>query len=82
MACGLSAYDVALFHLGNNAFFKALLFLHRSFITIRKMYIRGLRFLFRDIPTSDRRSKEITYANNKYEYELRLRAYAMACFGV
>jgi hypothetical protein len=39
------------------------------------MYIRGLRFLFRDIPTSDRRSKEITYANNKYEYELRLRAH-------
>jgi NADH:ubiquinone oxidoreductase subunit 5 (subunit L)/multisubunit Na+/H+ antiporter MnhA subunit len=27
MACGLSAYDVALFHLVNNAFFKALLFL-------------------------------------------------------
>lgn len=27
MTCGLSAYDVALFHLVNNAFFKALLFL-------------------------------------------------------
>jgi NADH-ubiquinone oxidoreductase chain 5 len=27
MACGLSAYDVALFHLVNHAFFKALLFL-------------------------------------------------------
>jgi NADH:ubiquinone oxidoreductase subunit 5 (subunit L)/multisubunit Na+/H+ antiporter MnhA subunit len=27
MACGLSAYDVALFHLLNNALFKALLFI-------------------------------------------------------
>lgn len=34
MACGLSNYDVAMFHLFNHAFFKALLFLGAGSIII------------------------------------------------
>lgn len=36
------------------------------------MYIGGQRYLFRDIPMADRRSKGITFPNNKYELRLRI----------
>ena len=54
-ACGLSAYDLALFHLSNHAFFKALLFLSSGSIihaTFNEQDIRKLGGLKQLLPFS------------------------------